>query len=120
MNNNFSITKHDATPASIAGHKAYTYLSCFCEGLGDLAVASAVAGGDEVGHAAALQEGGGADGPVGAEHLGEGDHFHQAQADHRSLSVVSETQAVAEACTHRHDVLRFIQRFTQVERRVRP
>ena len=105
LNTQGHIKETERTPPPISGHKAYTYLSCFGEGLGDLAVAYAVAGGDEIGHAAALQEGGGGDGPVSAEHLGEGDHLHQPQADDCSLGVVSETQAVAEACAHRHDVL---------------
>lgn len=82
-----------------------SYFACFGKSLPDFAVASAVAGGDEVGDAAALQEGGGGDGAVGAEELGEGDHLHQAEADHRRLGVVAEAQAVAETGSHGYDVL---------------
>lgn len=42
------------------------------------AVAAAVAGGDEVGHAAALQEGRGGHWAGGAEDAGERDHLHEA------------------------------------------
>lgn len=44
-----------------------TYFPRLSEGLADLAVASSVAGGDEVGDAAALQERGGRDGTGRAE-----------------------------------------------------
>lgn len=82
-----------------------SYFACFGECLPDLAVASAVAGRDEVGDAAALQEGGGRDGALGAEELGEGDHLHQAETDHRRLGVVAEAQAVAETSSYGDDVL---------------
>lgn len=82
-----------------------SYFACFGKSLPDFAVASTVAGGDEVGDAAALQEGGGRDGAVGAEELGEGDHLHQAEADHRRLGVVAEAQAVAETGSHGYNVL---------------
>jgi len=88
------------------GHSpSSSYFACFGEGLRDLAVASAVAGRDEVGDAAALQEGGGGHLAVCAEEPGEGDHLHQAQANHRRLGVVAEAQAVTETGSHRHDVL---------------
>lgn len=83
------------------------HLGRFGEGLGDLAVPSSVAGGDEVGDAAALQEGGGAH-LAFAEQLGERDHLHQPQPDHRRLGVVSETEAVAESGTYCHDVLTYM------------
>lgn len=74
------------------------------EGLRHAPVASAVAGGDEVGDAAALQEGGGGDGAL-AEEFGEGHHLHEPQSDDGSFSVVPEAQAVTEARAHRHNVL---------------
>lgn len=83
-----------------------SYFSGFGEGLSDLAVASTVAGRDEVGDAAALQEGGGRDGAARAEHLGEGDHLRQAQTDHRRLGVVAKPKAVTETCSHCYNVLR--------------
>lgn len=82
-----------------------SYFACFGKGLPDLAVASTVAGGDEVRHAAALQEGGRRDGALGAEEPGEAYHLHQAQADHRCLGVVAKPQAVAETRPHCDDVL---------------
>lgn len=82
------------------------YLAGFGEGLCDLAVASAVAGGDEIGHAAALQEGCRGDGSRGAEDTREGNHLHQAQADHRRLGVVTKTQTVTEARAHSHNILK--------------
>lgn len=74
------------------------------EGLRHAPVASAVAGGDEVGDAAALQEGGGGDGAL-AEEFGEGHHLHEPQSDDGSFSVVPEAQAVTETRTHGHNVL---------------
>lgn len=82
-----------------------SYFACFGEGFPNLAVASAVAGRDEVGDAAALQEGGGGDGAVCAEDLGKGDHLHQAQTNDCCLGVVTEAQAIAEACSHCYNVL---------------
>mmetsp|Transcript_31235 Transcript_31235/g.97990 ORF Transcript_31235/g.97990 Transcript_31235/m.97990 type:complete len:324 (+) Transcript_31235:227-1198(+) len=73
------------------------------EGLGALAVAAAEAGGDEVGHAAALEEGAVLD--VRVEMPDEGDHFLEADADERSLGVPSEPESVAEADAQGHDVL---------------
>lgn len=84
-----------------------SYFASFGKGLPDFAVASAVAGGDEVGNAAALQEGGGRDRALGAEEPGEADHLHQSQADHRRLGVVAESQAVAESRPHCDDVLQW-------------
>lgn len=91
------ISAHSPSPSQ-------TNLGCFGERLCDSAVSATVARGDEVGHAAALQEGGRAH-LTFAEQLGEGDHFHQAQSDHRRLGVVSKTKAVAESSTDRHDIL---------------
>lgn len=81
-----------------------THLGRFGKGLGNFAVPPPVAGGDEVSHAAAFQESGGAH-LAFAEQLGEGDHFHEAQPDHRRLGVVAETEAVAEPGTYCHDIL---------------
>lgn len=58
------------------------YFPGFGKGLGDSAVASSVAGGDEVSNAAALQERGRGHGAgVFGEEFGEGDHLHQTQTD---------------------------------------
>ena len=86
--------------------KISAHLPSLHESLGHLAVAAPVAGGDEVGHAAALQEGGGGHGARGAEDPGEGDHLHQTQPDHCCLRVVPETQTVTETGSDRNDVLR--------------
>lgn len=53
-----------------------SYLPRFGKSLCDLAVASAIAGRDEVSNATALQECGRGDGPSGTEYPGEGDHLH--------------------------------------------
>lgn len=82
-----------------------SYFACLGESFPDLPVASTIAGCDEVSDAAALQEGGRGDGAVCAEDLGEGDHLHQAEANHRCLGVVSESQAITETCSHSHNVL---------------
>lgn len=74
------------------------------KGLGHPAVPAPIAGGDQVGHAAALQEGGCGHLAL-AEDLGEGDHFHESQADDGSFGVVSAVETVAEARSHRYDVL---------------
>lgn len=81
------------------------YFARFSESLSDLAIAAAVAGRDEVGDTAALQEGGGGDGTVCAEDLGKGNHLHQAETNHRSFGVVPESQAITETCSHCHNVL---------------
>lgn len=83
---------------------SWTHLGRFDESLSDFAVSSSVAGGDEVGHAAALQEGGGGHFAF-AKQLGEGHHFHQTQPDHSRFGVVAETEAVAESSTYGHDIL---------------
>lgn len=88
-----------------ADHICLSYFACLGEGLPDFAVPPAVAGRDEVGHATALQEGGGGDGAFSAEDPGEADHLHQAEANHGCLGVVAESQAVTEARSHCYDVL---------------
>uniref|UniRef100_A0A4X1WCH5 Uncharacterized protein n=1 Tax=Sus scrofa TaxID=9823 RepID=A0A4X1WCH5_PIG len=80
------------------------HLSCAGEGLGHLAVPPSVTGRDEVGDAAALQEGGGGHGAV-AEELGEGNHLHEPQSDHRRLGVVAKAQPITEASPHGHYIL---------------
>lgn len=87
------------------GGRARGYLSSLGKGLGDPAVPAAVAGGDEVGHAAALQEGGCGHLAL-AEDPGEGDHLHESQADDGSFGVVSTAETVAEPSSHGDDVLR--------------
>lgn len=62
-----------------------------------------VAGGNEVGHAAGLEEG--AELAAGVEDVDELDHLHEAQADDGRLGVVAEAQPVHEAGAHGHDVL---------------
>ena len=83
-----------------------SHLPCLHKSFGHFAVAAAVAGCNEVGHAAALQEGRGGHGSGSAENAGEGDHLHQAQPDHCCLRVVPEAQTVTETCSDRNDVLR--------------
>lgn len=80
-------------------------LSSLGKRLGHPAVPAPVAGGDQVGHAAALQEGGGRHLAL-AEDPGEGDHFHEPQADDGRFGVVSTAEAVAEPGSHRYDVLK--------------
>ena len=80
------------------------YLAGPGEGLGHLAVPAPVAGGDEIGHAAALQE-------CGRGHLafaedpGEGNHLHEPQADDGGFRVVATEKAVTEPGAYGHDVL---------------
>lgn len=93
-----------------------SYFACFGECLPDLAVASAIAGCDEVGDAAALQEGGGRDRALGAEELGKGNHLHQAKTDHCRLGVVAKAQAVAETGSNGDDVLQGKQRNSVLKR----
>mmetsp|Transcript_40667 Transcript_40667/g.85215 ORF Transcript_40667/g.85215 Transcript_40667/m.85215 type:complete len:213 (+) Transcript_40667:391-1029(+) len=73
------------------------------ERLGALAVAAAVAGGDEIGDATALEEGVALDGweVEGAELL----HLHEADAHDGRLGVAAQLKAVAEASAERHHVL---------------
>eukprot|EP00965_Chrysotila_dentata_P243961 6205707-Pleurochrysis_carterae.AAC.1 len=68
-----------------------------------LAVAAAVAGGDEIGDATALEEGVALDGweVEGAELL----HLHEADAHDGRLGVAAQLKAVAEASAERHHVL---------------
>lgn len=82
-----------------------SYFAGFGESFPDLAVASTVAGCDEISDAAALQEGGRGHGAVCAEEPGEGDHLHQAKTNHCCLGVVAESQAVTETCSHCYNVL---------------
>lgn len=56
--------------------KGVPYFPRLCKRLSNLPVAPSVAGGDEVSHAAALQEGGRGDRAICAEDLGEGNHLH--------------------------------------------
>lgn len=58
------------------GGQARGYLSSPGKGLGHPAVPAPIAGGDQVSHAAALQEGGCGHLAL-AEDPGEGDHFHE-------------------------------------------
>lgn len=74
------------------------------ERLGHAAVASAVAGGDEVGDPAALQEGRRGDGAL-AEEFGKGHHLHEPQSDHGRFSVITKPQTITKTSAHRHDVL---------------
>mmetsp|Transcript_3951 Transcript_3951/g.10382 ORF Transcript_3951/g.10382 Transcript_3951/m.10382 type:complete len:422 (-) Transcript_3951:19-1284(-) len=75
------------------------------EGLGALAVAAAVAGGDQVGDAAALEERVVADAVVGVEGLAKLDHLLEPNADDRRLGVAAVPKPVDEARADRHNVL---------------
>ena len=80
------------------------YLASPGEGLGHLAVPAPVAGGDEIGHAAALQERG--RGHLAfAEDPGKGNHLHEPQADDGGFRVVATEEAVTEPGAYGHDVL---------------
>lgn len=80
------------------------YLAGPGEGLGHLAVPAPVAGGDEISHAAALQERG--RGHLAfAEDPGEGDHLHEPQADDGGFRVVAAEEAITEPGAYGHDVL---------------
>lgn len=87
-----------------AWSRRFTHFGCFDEGLGHLAVASSVTGGDEVGHSAALQERSRSD-LFFAEEFGKRDHFHQPQPDYGCFGVVAKTEAVAEPGADCHDIL---------------
>lgn len=80
------------------------HLSCAGKGLCHLAVPPSIAGSDEVSDTTALQEGGRGHRAL-AEELGEGDHLHEAQSDHRCLGVVAKAQPIAEASPHGHYIL---------------
>lgn len=82
----------------------WTNLWGFDKRLCHFAVSSSVAGGDEVRHAAAFQEGVRTH-LAFAEHLCEGHHLHEAQSDHRCLGVVPKTETVTESGPYCHDVL---------------
>lgn len=62
-----------------------------------------VAGGDEIGDAAGLEEG--AELAARVEHVHELDHLHEAEADDGRLRVVAETQPVHKARAYGHDIL---------------
>lgn len=87
------------------GGQARGYLSSLGKGLCHLAIPAPIASGDQVGNAAALQEGGRGHLAL-AEDLGEGDHFHEPQADDGCFGVVPTAEPVTEPSSHRHDVLR--------------
>lgn len=85
------------------------YLPSPGEGFCHLAVPPAIAGGDEVSHPAALQEGG--RGHLAfTEDLGKSDHFHESQTDDGCLGVVPTAEAIAEAGSHSNYVLQRPQR----------
>lgn len=87
-----------------AGGQAKGYLPSSGKRLGHPAVPASIAGGDQIRHAAALQEGGRGHLAL-AEDPGEGDHLHEPQADDGSFRVVSTVEAVAEPGAHGYDVL---------------
>lgn len=98
--------KHLKSPSCWdAAYQTASDLPCRDEGLCHATVASAVAGGDEVGYSTAFQKGSRGHGVVFTEELGKGNHLHQPQPDHRCFGVVSTLQAVTETRTHGHDVL---------------
>lgn len=82
-----------------------SYLACFGKSFPNLAVASTVAGRDEVSNAATLQEGGWGDRAVCAEDLGKGNHLHQAETNDSCFGVVAKAQAITETCSHCYNVL---------------
>ena len=78
-------------------------LAARCEGRRALAVAAAVAGGDEIGDAAALEESLALH--AAEEIVTEAFHLAEADAHDRGLGVAAEAEAVAEAGAEGHDVL---------------
>lgn len=70
------------------------YLSSLDELLADAAISAAVAGGDEIGHAAALEEGRQLGAAVKRVH--ELDHLHQSKPDYGCFGVVTQAQSVDE------------------------
>lgn len=86
------------------GGQARSYLSSLGKGLCHPAIPAPVTGGDQVGHPAALQEGGCGHLAL-AEDLGEGDHFHEPQADDGGFGVVSTAEPVTEPSSHCYNVL---------------
>lgn len=86
------------------GLSSLTHLGRSDEGLCDLPVSSSVASGDEVGHAAAFQEGCRAHWAF-AENFGKGNHFHQAKPDYRRFGVVATVEAITESSADRHNIL---------------
>ena len=97
-----------STPRTAAlpspGSHAGGYLSGPGKGLGHPAVPAPIAGGDQISHAATLQEGGRGHLAL-AEDPGKGDHFHEPQADDSGFGVVATAEAIAEPGSHGHDVL---------------
>lgn len=78
------------------------------KGLRNASVAPAVAGGDQVGDAARLEEGGHLE-AVGEEGLAEADHLLQTDANDGRLGVVAQAEAVGKAGRASDNVLRKIQ-----------
>lgn len=76
------------------------------KGFGHPVVPAAIAGRDKVSHPTALKKGSWGNWSGCAKGAGEGYHLHEAQPDHRCLGVVSKAQAVTEACTYSHHILR--------------
>lgn len=58
---------------------------------------------DQIGHAAALEEGGQL--AAGVEDIHEANHLHEAQPDDSRLGVVAQLEAINEASAAGHDVL---------------
>ncbi len=81
------------------------------EGLRDLPIAPSIAGGDEVGHSAALEEGGQRGAVI--EDLSVLYHLHEAEPDDGSLGVVAAFEPVGKARAARHNVL---ERATDLDR----
>lgn len=82
----------------------HAYFSSASKGLRHLAVPPSIAGGDEVSHATALQEGGRGHRAT-AEEFGKGDHLHEPQPDHCRLGVVTKAEPVTEASPDGHYIL---------------
>lgn len=100
-----SSDRDDGRETHTEREKAGYYFACFGESFPNLAVASPVACCDEVSDAAALQEGGGGDGAICAEDLGEGNHLCQAETNHGCFGVVAEPQAITETSAYCDNVL---------------
>eukprot|EP00287_Rhodomonas_sp_CCMP768_P016115 CAMPEP_0196760150 /NCGR_PEP_ID=MMETSP1091-20130531/105067_1 /TAXON_ID=302021 /ORGANISM="Rhodomonas sp., Strain CCMP768" /LENGTH=141 /DNA_ID=CAMNT_0042109019 /DNA_START=381 /DNA_END=805 /DNA_ORIENTATION=+ len=77
--------------------------SAFTNASAALTVPAAIAGNDEVGDAARLEEG--LIPHTREVSLRKVDDFHQSDPDDRALAVLPEAQPVAEPCSQRHNVL---------------
>lgn len=83
----------------------FNRLASLDEGLRDATIATAVAGGDQISHAARLKESGHQE-AFSEEGLAEANHLLQTNANDGSLGVVAQTKTVSETSSTGNNVLR--------------